>query len=339
MSAFPTPPEQFPPFWYGTYSGLWIYYRVEWKLAQAILAKFTKTSKAGPGFTAFKFHDKNYKKGEEAFALACLNFMTYGAQSGANDPRAYEQILDPLPRPFDPEKNAPPGFGLEPASETELSIIAYPTARTKQKPERSFTAQDFLAGNDHTKTLGPFRLFVPCDDRIAVYWGALNFGENKFMTRPFIYKIPSPNNLAKPATQQPATGWDFVIPGAIEEPNYSYDPKSNSCSPYILHASIDCTGHTALQGNPSEILDYSMWTDEKGDVRPIGSRRNMFGLFSTYLFTSKNKPDHPYTLGNSSHPMVQTLDQLLGPKPAPYAVQVFQTQPVISESGTFYVDL
>jgi hypothetical protein len=336
MSAFPTPPEKFPPFWYGTYSGLWIYYQVDWKLAQAILGKFTDTGN-GPGFTAFPFWDKDYQNGNEPFALVCLNFMAYGAQSGSNDPRAYEQILDPLTPPFDPD-NGPPGFGMEPASETELSVIAIPTARARQAPGKDFTAQAFLAGSDHTKTLGPFRLFVPCDDRIAVFWGTLNFGENKFMTRPFIYSIPSPNNL-NPATMQLTSGWSFVIPGAIEEPNYAYYPKTQTCSPFILQASIDCTGFEALLGNPSEILDYSMWTEPGGAKRPVGSRRNMFGTFSTWLFTSQQQPKYSYTLGNSSHPMLQTLGELLGTAPKPFAAQVFQTQPVISESGTYYVDL
>jgi hypothetical protein len=318
-SAFPISPSAFPPFWYGTFTGLWIYYKVPVSLAQAMLDKFTQTTKGGPGFTAFTFTDE-----DGPFALANLNFMCYGAQSGSNDPRAYQQIL----KPVDPS-TPPPGFGIEPATETELSIIAYPTSRADQIPESTFSAGDFLLGNDHTKTLGAFRLCVPCDDRIAVYWGAANFGENKFMTYPYIYDVPSPNSGT--------ASWSFIIPGAIEEPNYSFDPDKRTCSPYILQAAIDVSGLAPVPGNPSEILDYSMWKDnhDAGRVRAIGSRRNIFGNFSTYVLPAGY--EHTFELGNSTNGMVGILKELLGINPPPYAVQTFQTPPVIAESGTFYV--
>lgn len=337
-STFPISPRTFPPFWYGTYSGLWIYYRIDWALAQQMLAKFTQGSGGEATFTAYSFTDQSYKNGAEPFALVVLNFMAYGAQSGSNDPRAYQELLTPLTYPLN-MNDPPPGFGVESASETELSIIAYPTARAAQRPQEGFTAEDFIAGNDHTKTLGPFRLFVPCDDRVAVFWGTLLFGENKFMTWPFVYTIPSPNNLTDPGGMVPATGWDFTIPGSIEEPKHSYDPVTRVCSPSILQVSIDVSGLEARLGNASEILDYSMWTDETGERRPIGSRRNMFGAFSTCLLTGQSpQPKYSYALGNSSHAMVGVLRELLGASPSPWAVQVFQTPPVIAESGTFYAD-
>lgn len=324
-------PELFQPFWYGTFSGLWIYYRVDIDTAQAILDEYTMTEK-GPGFTAFEFTDK-----DGSFALANINFMCYGAQSGSNDPRAYTQILQPPPDgPPSAPANIPPGFGVEGASEVELSIISYPTARKAQAPDQGFSAADFLAGNDHTKTLGPFRLMVPCDDRVAVYWGSWNFGENKFMTYPFVYNVPSPNNDPK------VTGWDFTVPGAVGEPGYSYDPVTKACTPFIMRASIDVSRHVPATGNPSEILDYSMLKDpeKKGKMRPIGSRRNIFGIFSTYVFHGSTPPrSYSYETGNSSHPMVALLGKLLGSEPAPFAAQVFQSPPVIAESGTYYVDL
>lgn len=326
-NQFPLGFADLPPFWYGSFSGLWVYYKVPLKLAQAYLDQFTKTSK-GPGFTAFAF--------ENDTALVNLNFMSYGAHTGQNDPRAYYDIQKPMNPATDP---MPFGFGVEPATETELSIIAYPTARVAQIPDSTFAAADFVAGNDHTKTLGAFRLYVPCDDRIAVYWGSLHFGENKFMTYPYPYIAPSPNGFPSPNNPN-CTLWDFTIPGGFGEPGYAYDPNNNTCTPFILRLQIDVSNLVPAASNPSEILDYSMWKDTDGTVRPIGSRRNIFGNFSSYVFSQSNSPQvSSLQIGNSTHPMVQDFAKLVGNGTQPYAAQVFQTQPVIAESGTYYVDV
>jgi hypothetical protein len=326
MNQFPLKFSDVPPFWYGSFAGIWIYYAVPYAMAQALLQQ--QTSAGGPAtFTAFPFVDP---ASGQSVALVNLNFMNYGAHSGTNDPNAYMQIL----KPVDPtEKNFPPFLGVEPATETELSIVAYPTARAAQIPDSSFSIADFIAGNDHTKTLGVFRLFVPCDDRIAVYFGVNHFGENKFMTHPYPYNIPALNNAG-------VTEWDFTIPGAVEEPGYHLDPKSNTWSPFIVRVTIDVSNLTPDSSNPSEILDYSMWKDSTGATRPIASRRNIFGSFNSYVLTPAKQPAaQSFALGNSTSPMLPVLAKLLGSTPTACAVQIFQSQPVIAESGPFYVDV
>lgn len=326
MDQFPLKFSDVPPFWYGSFAGVWLYYSVPYALAQAVLTEFSRSSTGGAAFTAFEFKDP---VSGDSVALVNLNFMNYGAHSGTNDPNAYQQIL----KPIDPaSKDFPPFLGVEPATETELSIVAYPTARVAQIPDASFAISDFIAGNDHTKTLGVFRLFVPCDDRIAVYFGVNHFGENKFMTHPYPYNIPGLNN-------GDVTGWNFTIPGAVEEQGYHQDPKTQVWSPFIADIEIDVSNLKAGSSNPAEILDYSMWTDSSGAARAIGSRRNIFGNFSSYMLAATSPPlKHRLTLGNSTSPMVQVLAKLLGTTPSPCAVQVFQSQPVIAESGPYYAD-
>lgn len=334
MTQFPTNPM----FWYGSFSGLWVYYAVPYDLANDYLANMTKGSNDKAPFTAFRFMDDP----KNPVALVNLNFMNYGAHSGINEPTAYEDILTP----FVPTKEQPdpPSLGVEPATEVELSIIAYPTARAAQIPDASpsdpkkpFSVQDFILGNDLTKTLGPFRLFVPCDDRIAVYWGIKNFGEKKFMTHVYPYNIPCPNNFTGTKI------WNFTIPGDVQELKPAYDPINNTCTPNILQMTVDLSCFVPSASNPSEILDYSMMSDGKGGQRPIGSRRNIFGNFNSYVFSPGSQPTFPYTIGTSqgtnAQAMISALQKLLGPNRKSVAAQVFQTQPVIAESGTYYVDV
>lgn len=328
---------QFPNsamFWYGSFSGLWVYYAVDYDLANKYLASVSKDSKGNVSFTAFPFHIE-VGNSTHKVALVNLNFMNYGAHSGVNEPTAYEDILKPLPSDKD---YMPPSLGVEPATETEFSIIAYPTVRAAQIPGPSFKISDFVSGKDLTKTLGPFRLFVPCDDRIAVFWGIRNFGENKFMTHPYPYNIPCLNNPG-------VNIWNFTIPGDAEEARPTYDPASHTCTPNILHMTIDLSKLVPSSSNPSEILDYSMYKHKTSEIlRPIGSRRNIFGNFNSYVFSDKSAPHHyKFKIGSSqgthARAMIGALQKLLGADPQPVAAQVFQTQPVVAESGNFYVDV
>ena len=309
--AKPVMPKSNPPFWYGSFAGLWVYYSVDVRALNAALA--TQTS----NFRAFDFGSGK--------GLVNINFMTYAGHSGQNDPQAYLDLLQPV----DPSsKTPPPSLGVEASSECEFSIVAYPQARAAQVPFGLLTIPNFIAGNDHTKTLGNYRLAVPCDDRIAVYWGVNNYGENKVMTHPFLYDVPTLNNAAQAA-------WLFTVPGTVDEA-FKFDSENYTCDPFMFSLNLDCSNAPSFPCNASEIIDYSM----SAEGRPIGSRRNMFGSFVGYDLV-KNPPTPPakLTIGNSTHPLVSLMNGLLGNTATPVAAQVLQSQPVIAESSPYYVDL
>ena len=315
MTPGPLPASSNPPFWYGSFAGLWVYYPVKIGDLDAALAQQTD------GFRAFDFGGGT--------GLVNINFMTYAGHSGKNDPQAYIDILKPVPL----DGTSPPGLGVEASNECEFGIVCFPKARQAQVPF-GLGIKGFMEGSDHTKTLGSYRMAVPCDDRIAVYWGAKNFGETKVMTHPFLYNVPTPNNTPKGGQG----AWLFTVPGMVEE-RFTFNPQDCTCDPFMFSLDLNCADAPSFQCNPSEIIDYSMYADEAGKVRPAGSRRNMFGSFVGYDFTKRSPAKARLTIGNSKHALVGLMKSLLGGGPRPVAIQVFQSQPVIAESAPYYVDL
>ncbi len=311
------PASDGPPFYYASFTGLWVYQLVDLAAANALMKA------QGPGFAPYDFGGGK--------ALANLNMMMYAGHSGQNDPQAYIDIL----KPINPTGTVyPASFGVEGSNECEFNIVCFPTARLNQL-QMNMSVMDFVTGNDHTKLLGNFRVGVPCDDRIAVYWGTQNFGENKIMTHPFLYKVPSPNNLDQ-TTNLPITSWNVIVPGTVAEAfNFSF--ANFTCSPNMLSLSVDVSSLLPQPSNASEIIDYSLFT-QNNTTRPVGSRRNVFGMFKAYDLRTNGAGHVVVSVGNSKHPLVSTMQKLLLGAPI-VAVQTFQSQPVVAESSLYYVDL
>ena len=300
-----------PPFYYASFAGLWIYYLVDLKTLNSVLSQVSK------GFTAYDFGNGK--------GLANINFMTYAGHSGVNDPQAYIDILKPVNPLGGP---MPASLGVEGSNECEFNIVCAPTARAAQTPV-GLSVADYIAGNDHTKTIGNFRVGVPCDDRIAVYWGSVNFGERKIMTHPFLYNVPSPNNPGQPV-------WQFTVPGAVAEP-FSFNASTNTCKPFMFTVGFDASNLVPTTSNASEIIDYSLFA-ENGVTRPVGSRRNVLGMFSAYDLVQTPPNAARLLMGDSTHPVVNLMGTVLSGAPA-VAAQTFQSQPAVAESSMYYVDL
>lgn len=319
QQALPVMPPVNPPFWYGSFAGLWVYYLVDIGKLNTTLASQTDS------FRAFDFGGGK--------GLVNINFMTYAGHSGQNNPQAYLDLLKPIDTG---SKAIPPSLGVEAANECEFNVVCYPLARTPQVPF-GLSVSEFIAGNDHTKTLGNYRMAVPCDDRIAVYWGVNNFGENKVMTHPFLYNVPTLNNTQK-AGDAGQAAWLFTVPGTVNEA-FQFDPDQFTCNPFMFSLNLDCSNTPAFPCNASEVIDYSMQAGATPASRPIGSRRNMFGSFVGHDFSATPPRLAKLTIGNSTHPLVSIMNGLLGSAPSPIAAQVFQSPPVIAESSPYYVDL
>lgn len=319
QQALPVMPPFNPPFWYGSFAGLWVYYQVDIDKLNSMLASQTSS------FRAFDFGGGK--------GLVNINFMTYAGHSGQNDPQAYIDML----KPVDPaSKIAPPSLGVEASNECEFNIVCYPQARKLQVPF-GLGVGDFVAGNDHTKTLGNYRLAVPCDDRIAVYWGINNFGENKVMTHPFLYNVPTLNNTPAAGNAGQAV-WLFTVPGTVGEA-FKFNSAQFTCDPFMFTLSLDCSNSPSFPCNVSEIIDYSMSAGAAPASRPTGSRRNVFGSFVGHDFGTTAPRMSKLTIGNSVHPLVKIMKTLLQPDAKPIAAQIFQSQPVIAESAPYYVDI
>jgi hypothetical protein len=317
LNTMPTPKN--PPFWYGSFSALWVYFPVPISVLDDILGTQSASLKA------FKFDDLS-KDGQD-MGLMNINFMTYSSDSGVNDPQSYYDITKTINYGDD----APAGMGVEPTHECEINIVSYSDAKSAQTPF-GLSSSGFIRGHDHTKTIGNYRLWVPCDDRIAVYWGMHNFGENKLMTYPFTYQNPSLNNPT-------CTTWNFTIPASMSE--------SSANTLFSLEID-DLEGRTGVvSSNQSEIIDFSLYPHSESKPTPtqqrlVASRRNIFGAFKCMTNDSGGTmPTCKFSNGDSAHAVVADLGKMLGTGQMlqPAGVMTFFTAPVIAESSLYYADI
>jgi hypothetical protein len=211
----------------------------------------------------------------------------------------------------------PGNQGLGGFSETELNIAAFATKVAANVPQ-GITLEQYLTSGDPTKRIGNYRVWVAADDPIAVAAGRQVFMENKFLAS-YTYNVPGPNN-PRPAPDQFTYDWTLN------------DPDKDAVTIYT--ASLDLTGLSSVPGNISEVIDLSFDTESR---RPVGSRRNYFGLFDTYLQSAVAKAV-TLSFGKSKHPMRHDMERLIG-KRRPAALQLFQSPTCIGEAAGYYADL
>jgi hypothetical protein len=224
---------------------------------------------------------------------------------------------------------------VEATTEAELNVLAYPADRASAVPVVAFT--DFLLGMEQTKIIGNYRLWVPCDDPIAVEAGRAMFGENKFTTT-LPYSFPGPNS--------PATAWTFLCcdPNSPSTPQHGCDP-GKGCDPanpnlFIFRLTANLQGAVPVLGSNSPILDYSVRMAEPDEppLRPIGSVRNLLGPLQTYLAAPGGAlEDVVVTTGSSTHPMTEAVRELVAGRPC-VAAQIFQSASPVIESRPFWAD-
>jgi hypothetical protein len=207
--------------------------------------------------------------------------------------------------------------GLGGFNETELNVVGFASKVAANVPT-GIELQEFLATGEPTKRVGNMRLWVACDSAVAVACGQQVFFENKFLTL-YDYKVPCLNGDAPPTLYT----WTCYDPIPRKKQNVE-----------IYNASVDLSGLSPTQGNMSELIDLSFDTKAR---RPVGSRRNFFGMFNTYPLLAGNKAVK-LQIGTSKHPMRTDMQKLIGGKPA-VAIQTFSSPPCIAEAAGYYADL
>ena len=192
-------------------------------------------------------------------------------------------------------------------NEAQFNIIAYPTALNAQAPAISFA--DFLAGGEQTKTLGAYRLYVPAHNPFAVKAGNALFYEPTFLTT-FTYAVPDINDPSVKTWAVTCNDPDATTKQTI----------------FTLNADANQPGLTSSAMSP--IMQYTR--DPKGRV--FAYTWNVFGSFASALLD-----DGPQlALGQSSHPMRVTMQQLLDGVPA-VGMQTFETPPVATSTRGYLV--
>lgn len=281
--VFPPFPSGFEmPFWYASLQSLWVYYLVDLREVQAHLPTLPENEQLEPA--AF------LHAGEE-FGLVSLDLQIYTGHG--------------------------PSY-LEAVTEVEFNVYAYPKAREPDVP--LLTLEQFLAGEDQTKTLGGFRIHVPCDNPNAVAAGKGLFGEPKYLAQ-FDYTVPGLN-------QPDVSTWRYKVVQDVDgEPG-----------PLIWRQKLDLEGLTPTFGDPSPLVEYGV-LDEAGSQRLVANLWSFYGPFTTYLLDARAAAKRVKTRFGSDRDPTGTLDDLqeLIADRDPVAVQVFQSAPVSSETRAWYV--
>src|SRR5262249_54674483 len=205
--------------------------------------------------------------------------------------------------------------------EVEFNVYVYPESRLPSVPLMNL--REYLMGRDQTKTIGGFRLHVPCDNKHAVQAGQENFGEPKWYAA-FNYQIPSPNNGG-------GTTWMYAV----------YEPQPEDASPTAppdprtMIFQVDAKLHNLVPepSNLSPLIEYGTRELHQKEVL-AANYWNFFGWFDTYFFSEEEAARRvELTLGPSidHHRLHEDVRSVIGTQP-PLAAQTFSSAPVSSES-------
>ena len=251
----PLPPIPAPftlPFYYAALSNCDVYYLVDSKNVVPYLD--------GTGLTAASFGGR---------AVVAFNYQIYAGQFSAG--------LDVPPEQW-------PTVGGSFTQELELNVIAYPTALAAQVADVSF--EEFLLGDEQSKTRGNHRVHVPCDSDMAIQAGEQLFGEPKFKTS-FRANIPAWNPVRAPGSGVHVAWvqrWGFRV----------NDPKDDKSA--IFTCVVDLDGLTARPANPSPITEYGTFQG-----RTIGCRWNILQPMELTMLAGHEAPRVRLMYGDSTH--------------------------------------
>lgn len=278
----PQQPEGFEmPFWYSSLQSLWLYYPVP----RDVLAGLLPELPAGHGLRVAEFEEL------DGHGLVSLDFQLY--TSGGENFLSFTR-------------------------EIEFNIYVYPESRLPAVPLMPW--QEYLRGRDQTKTIGGFRLHVPCDNPVAVQAGRQNFGEPKWLAE-FVYEVPSPN-APKVRT------WTYAVYEPRQEPA-PQDPPPASKMIFKVHA--DLTGTAPVISDLSPLIEYGT-REIDGRTVVAANHWTFFGSFDTYFFTEDAARKVNVHLGPTDlHRLRQDVQDLIGSTP-PVAAQTFTSAPVSSEA-------
>jgi hypothetical protein len=279
---FPAIPQGFEtPFWYASLQSFWTYWYVEPNALREHVA-------AQPGGDQMEPALFDFGPGLGQGGMVSLDFQRYTGHGPAY---------------------------LEYVHEVEFNIYIYPASRVPEVPALGF--DQYLLGWDQTKTIGGYRLHVPCDNQNAINAGKAFYGEPKFLAA-FSYALPTLNAA-------PTQTWQ-----------YSTLVAEGGASVYELTA--DFAGLQSQPGNPSPLVEYGTLNGQL-----VGNQWSFYGPFDTWLFAGA--APNPVTLSLGAAPDPGTypdaaatytdLRKLIGSNPA-VAAQAFTSAPVSSESRGWY---
>lgn len=287
---FPPIPEGFQePFWYASLQSFWIYYKVDPDLLRGRLPKLPE---------------------EDALEVALFDFGGERAGLASLDLQRYT------------------GHGpqyLEMTDEVEFNLYVYPKVRSPDVP--LMTWQDYLLGAEQTKTIGGYRLHVPCDNAIAVMAGKELYGEPKYLAV-FDYTVPSLNGA-------PSTSWTYEV---FEDVSKSSNPHVPQKGHLIYGLQCDLEGIPSVPASPSPLIEYGVLAQASAGPQVVANFWDFYGPFETYVPEAGGTPLRAEILLGTHHDTTGTIDdlRLLIGGSQPLAAQVYTSPPASAESRGWY---
>jgi hypothetical protein len=281
------------PFWYASLQSFWLYYRVDPDVVRSALPQG-----AGIEVALFDFG------GGELAGLASLDLQRYTGHG--------------------------PTY-LETTDEIEFNVYVYPRARVPDVPLMQW--QDYLLGAEQTKTIGGYRLHVPCDNQIAVLAGQKLYGEPKYLAV-FDCTVPSLNGA--PAS---SSTWTYHVYQDLGDPPDPSKPHAAVKGPLIYGLECHLGNVRPVPANPSPLIEYGV-LGRGGTKRMVANYWDFYGPFETYMLDAVDPPWRAeITFGTETDPTRTLHDlRLLIGNAQPIAAQVFTSPPVSAESrGWFQV--
>ncbi len=294
-ALFPGPIKGFTmPFSYASLQSFWLYYLVEVDLVSSVLPD----TPPGAGLRAARFRDV-----DDEYAMVSLDLQRYTGHGDAF---------------------------LEHVEEVEFNVYAYPEAKDGRVPLLSW--QDFLRGNDQTKSIGGYRIHVPCSNPQAVEAGRGFFGEPKFVAF-FDYTVPSPNSA--PSSVWKYGVYDIIAPPAALQNEYPM-ADLNKQGDLIFQVEADLTGVETFEVNASPIIEYGVNPYQSN--RMVANWWSFYDTFTTSFLTPEQGANVTLSLGehDDAHGVRADLMKLVANR-VPVAAQTYESPIVSAEDGPWFV--
>jgi hypothetical protein len=287
----PTPAEYESPWWYASLQSFWLYYLVDPEVLRSRLPTLPEG-----GRLEVALFDLG---GGKQSGLASIDLQRYTGHG--------------------------PKY-LEATHEVEFNFYVYPEMREPGVP--LMTVEEYLRGLDQTKTIGGYRLHVPCDDAFAVSAGKGLYNEPKFLAV-FEYAVPCVNGPPWP----PSTKWSYQV---FQDVGQKTPPVKG---PLMFAIECDPGRAPSVPADPSPLIEYGVLTPTGGEPRVVANYWDFYGPFDTYLVAALDPPWRAeLTLGTDPDPSgtVDDLKLLIGDT-QPIAAQVYTSAPVSAESRGWFV--
>ncbi len=291
---FPNGPDGFTmPFFYASLQSFWVYYLVETHLIETVLPHSAPEQRLKPA----RFLD-----GDREYGMVSLDFQRYTGHGSSF---------------------------LEHVEEVEFNVYAYPEVRDGAVPLQSW--QDYLMGRDQTKTIGGYRIHVPCNTAGAITAGRGFYGEPKYQAT-FVYNVPTPNDAT-------VTTWHYEVHTSIMPPpevakEYPFIDLSKP-GDLVYELDADLTGVPTVPGNASPLIEYGV--NPYGSQVVVANFWNFFGTFDTAFLTPEQAAKVTVKLGDVDDPQGLRRDlQKLVANRLPVATQIFNSPVVSAEGGPWF---